>query len=65
MNSTLTLWVLLAFNYHKGLLKGGPDSHVDLVDKLQKNYKTNTKALTNVSREMATKEVIMVVKRRL
>ncbi len=44
-------------------MKGGPDSHVDLVDKLQKNYKSNSKALTNVSREMATKEVIMVEKR--
>merc|ERR1719383_497976 len=40
-----------------GLLKGGPESHVDLVDKLQKNFKNNSKMLTNVSREMATKEV--------
>ena len=40
-----------------GLLKGGPESHVDLVDKLQKNFKNNSKALTNVSREMASKEV--------
>jgi len=42
-------------------LKGGPESHVDLVDKLQKNFKNNSKALTNVSREMASKEVENVI----